>query len=48
MTVKAIIKNNEAFRALTKDDLLQPFISENDLDSLMMVIILVIMYTFST
>ena len=37
----------EAFRALTKDKILQPFISEDDFVRLMMVIISVIKYTVS-
>ena len=37
----------EAFRALTKDNLLQPYISDADFRSSKMMIILVIIYTFS-
>ena len=40
-------QTEEAFRALTEDEILKPYISDHDLDPLMMVIILVINYTFS-
>ena len=36
----------QAFKDLTKDDILEPYICDNTLDHLMMVIILVIIYTF--
>ena len=37
----------EAFKALTKDDMLQPYISEEILDRLRMLIILAIIFTLS-
>ena len=37
----------EVFKVLTKDNILQPFKSEDDLDHLMMVILLVITFTLS-
>ena len=37
----------EAFKALTKDDILKPYQTEDDLDRIMKVIILVIIYTLS-